>query len=473
MRNKLKSVIFICSITENSIKVIKCGLGSQGKEISGLEIEPLPPDIDDAKSAKILNAILKRAGFANDRVILSLPLNQATCRYLKVPSVSQREIDNIVSLQAARFLPFPSSELITGYQVLFTDKLGYSHINLTIAHKEIIERYLNVLKAADIKKVDIFLSSYGISNIYSGLKPSDKASAIAVDTDSNTAELVIISNKKMLFNRYFKFNKKQPGWENLFAEEINKTKDAYLKEFKNEPPVKITLLSKDTSLDGLTGIITKTTGLPVETLVYTKGIKTDINLADRLLELDTSFAGLIGLGLEELPASLNILPRQMKMLCENRSRLKERLNLGLFILGTILALSFAIVKTLDNKTSSLKELKKELTAESSDAKLLENIEKRIKLLGERSQKTTSALDIIYCLHKEIGPEISLTNLTFTQGQEVTLRGEAAQLNSIFSLVSRLENSSVFKKFHIKVRYATQKKTSSGERIDFEIVASEK
>jgi Tfp pilus assembly PilM family ATPase len=473
MNYKSKKALFVCSISENMVKLVKSVPRNSANEISDLEMESLPAGINDAKLSALLSSLFKRLSYANNRVIVSLPVNQATCRYLKIPSLSQKEIQNIACLQAARFLPYPCEELITSFQVLFTDRQGYSHINLTIAHKGIIERYLNIFKTAGINKLDIFLSSYGISNIYSNLRPADKPPVIVVNIDSNHAELVINSNKKMVFNRYFKLNKKQAGWESLFAGEIDKTKDAYLKELKTEPPVKIMLLSNDEPLEQLASIITKIVSLPVETLAYARELKGTGNLPEKLLKFESSFADLIGLGLENLPASLNILPEQVKAQGESGLLLKERLNLSLFVLGIILVLSLTIAKTLDNKTSTLKQLKAELATASKEARPLEEIEKKIRLLEGRTQKTTSALDILFELHKRLPSEISLANLNYEEGKDVSLRGEAAQLNNIFTFVSSLENSSVFKNFAIKVRYATKKRTRSADRIDFEIVCSNK
>ena len=49
-----------------------------------------------------------------------------------------------------------------------------------------------------------------------------------------------------------------------------------------------------------------------------------------------------------------------------------------------------------------------------------------------------------------------------------MRGQAQELNSVLAFVAQLEGSAVFKKFNVKIRYATKKKIVSGEIVDFEI-----
>jgi Tfp pilus assembly PilM family ATPase len=111
MKAKNKKAIFICHIGENALKVIKCALNkNEVREFVDLEVRSIPPDTDDKKISAQLKQVFDKLEYKNEPLVISLPRNQATCRYLKVPTEKPQEIERIISLQASRFLPYPAGE---------------------------------------------------------------------------------------------------------------------------------------------------------------------------------------------------------------------------------------------------------------------------------------------------------------------------------------------------------------------------
>ncbi|MBM3253534.1 MAG: hypothetical protein FJZ16_04715 [Candidatus Omnitrophica bacterium] len=470
MRVKKKNLIFLCQITENVLKVIKCLCSNNAKrEFVGLEVEAIHSDINDKELSERLNRVFKRLGYSNNPIIISLPCEHATCRYLKVPAQASEEIEKIVYLQAPRYLPYQADELTTGYQTISSDNEGYSYINMIIVTKPVIERYIKIFKELKITKLAIAMSSYGLCNFYYYIKPEDPDPVMVIDIDSNRVELAIISRKKLLFSRCFKFNRAQDNWEDLLIEEINKTHNAYLKEISKETLRRIIILGANKNAQELAKTLNKKAGLPIEILSYDKRVNFSENLLNRILDSDNSLVSLIGLGIGDVEESLNLLPQDTKEALKKMHRTKERLQLILFIFGIILILGIGMVKSLDNKTKYLKQLRVELNKIEKDAKLLGEIDKRLQLLETRLKKRPSSLEILYELHQVIPNEVSLINLNYEEDNQVILRGQATELNSAFKLVLQLEKSLVFKNFNIKVRYASKRNTQTGEIVDFEIV----
>ncbi len=464
----MKNLLFICQIAENALKVAKCLLANGNKyEFVALEEEAVPSDIDYKAIAEKINQVFKKLDYSRNPVIVSLPRNQATCRYVKVPTQSLAEIEKIVSLQAPRYLPYPADELITGYQVISRDKDGYSNINLVIAHKSAIERYIKIFGELKATKLKIVLSSYGLANFYQHAHPDETGTAMIVDIDPRQIEVAVTSQKKMVFSRSFKFSGPGSGWEKLFTDEINKTRDAYLKETGGRAPDKI-IVTGIASFKDFVQVLNRDTGIAAEALSY-DGIGLSDNLLNKVSACGSSFASIIGLGLKNTEESLNLLPPGIKEGVKKTGRQKEALRIASFIAGIILVLALATLKNLDNKQLYLKQLKIEIDKISAEARPLEEIEKRIEFIGQRSRKGISGLDILYELQKSMPGEVSLINLTYEQDKHLILRGQTLELSRVFEFVSQLEKSAVFKNFNIKVRYATKKRIQAGEVIDFEIV----
>ncbi len=474
MKTKNKNSLFICQFSETAVKVVTCLTGDSSKgKFTGLEIETLPADIDDKRLTEQLARLFKKLGYAGNPVIVSLPRSKAATRYLKVPTQIPGEIENIVALQAPRYLPYPAEELITGHQVISTDKDGYSQINLIIVHKDVIERYVRIFKEIKCSGISIILSSYGLGNLYEHIYPDASDTVMIIDIDYQQVEVAIFSRKRLLFSRYFKLNRTHPDWENIFIDDILKTQDVYSREVSDEPLAKIMLTGAGKTYQEFAQILRKSnTDLSIEALSYYK-----INFADGLSNMvlgsENSFASIIGLGLKNVDENLNLLPLQIKDKSRERVQHQQRLQLGFFISLMFLVLGLGIAKNLNNKAMYLEGVKLELNKVAKEARLLEEIEKRLQLTRQRSENRIPSLDLLSELHQVIPGQVSLVTLTYGEDGTVTMRGQTPQLNSVFDFVGKLEKSAVFKGLGIKVRYATQKKTQGGDIVDFEIVCSKK
>jgi Tfp pilus assembly PilM family ATPase len=474
MKVKTRKAIFICHIGENTLRVIKCILNKNRlREFVDLEVQSTVPEADEAKISAQLKQILDGLEYKNEFLVISLPRNQATCRYLKVPTEKPQEIERIVSLQASRFLPYPAGELITGYQNILSDKEGYTHLNLIIVHKDIIEHYFRILEKCNIKNISITLSSYGLANLYDYIRPQDEAAVMVIDIDSDQVELAIVARKKLFFSRYFKINKLQANWESLFIDEIKKSYDVYVKEIVNQPPNRIILLGTRGVSQEFIKILSQQTKLAVEILYYTDKIGFSDNVLKEVRNSDISIANLIGLGLRDTDQSLNLLPRKIKEEAEKIIKQKEYLRLALFFLGIIFILGLSITKGFSNKQDYLGKLKTELNKISQEARPLEEMEKRYLLLEGRAQKKPASLEVLYELHRIMPAQVSLASLIYEEDNQVILRGETQEMNSVLMLVAALEKSAVFQDLNVRLRYATKKNTLSGEIVDFEIVCAKR
>lgn len=464
MKVKKKKPIFVFQAAGETLKVIKALFGDHSLELAAVEQEVISKNDDEDLSQKLSRA-LKKLGYGNNLLILSLPRNFATLRFIKIPSVNPEEIERIVCLQASTFLPYPSAELITGYETAFVDKEGYSHINLIIVHKDVIQRYINLLEGLNIRNFSIVLSSYGICNLYTYLQPEAVGLVMVVDIDSAQAELDIIENKKLVFSRYFNLDLSQSNWKDLLTNEINKTKDAFLKEVSKENLAKVVVISSGKRLPE-----NWQTASPfiVEELKYLEKIKYPEEIASRISNSEYSFASLVGFALKDVPESLSLLPNDLKAKIKANSNRKEKLRLALLSSGIIALLAIGLLKNLDNKSKYLARLKTEMAKIAQEARPLDEIDKRFEFMQKRQQKKPSTLDVFSEIQRIIPASVSLVNFSYEEDVQLILRGQSPALNSIVSFVSELEKSVVFKNFDVKIRYATQKKASAGEIVDFEI-----
>ncbi|MDP2905995.1 MAG: hypothetical protein Q8O22_06835 [Candidatus Omnitrophota bacterium] len=402
-------------------------------------------------------------------IIICLPRHKLTLRYLKnVPAQSPREIESIVALQAPQLLPYPAQELITAYQVVSCDKQGYSGVNLVIAHKETVEHCLGMFPRPDGRALSVVASSWGLLNYYNYLRPHDHETTIIVDADCRQPELAVVQGDKLLFSRSLRINMAVPSWQDGFVDEVNISRDAFLKETGLTPPAKLVVVGTGPVLKESRSALERKTGLAVSVLSTDK-LKFAPGLSDKLDAEGNSFAALIGLAIKASPASMDLLPAELKAKKSRSAGKKELLRMSLSACAIIFVLCLGFARNLDNKARYLGLLKARLNSISAEAGPLEEMEKRLQTLESRGQKGFSGLEELHELYRVMPPQAALTVFGYDESGRATIQGQSPELNAVFGLAAELEKSAVFSGFSVKVQYATKKVVASGEIVDFEII----
>ncbi|MFA5272278.1 MAG: PilN domain-containing protein [Candidatus Omnitrophota bacterium] len=468
LKTKDKKARFGICFGEDYLKIIKY-IPNRKKAFFDFKVVHFPVNPLDKEIIDKTFCALKDLGYNNNPIMISLPRNQATCRYVKIPTRLPSEIEKIIPFQTSKYLPYPNLELITSYQTISSDKSGYSHINLNIVHKDVVSRYLSILKSLAIKNFSILLSSYGLYTLYNEIAPKDNGTTMIVDVDTLYAELIVASQKKLIFSRSIKITQQQT-LEQQLADEIIKTNNAYTKETNQPLPEKVIIFTnKNIDLN----ILKSKVPIPIETLGYLNKNTWTSSADETIKSTGVSVASLIGFMLKKASLDLNILPVEIKETRKRYIRKKEFLKSVFFAAVTLLVFTLAIIKNIDNKTAYREKLKSELEKLSPEARRLELLEHRFTLLQSQGKERLALLDVLYELHKVMPQNILLSNFTYEENNQIVLRGQTPNLDSVLDFVSYLEKSQGFKEFSVKMRYATKKKTSMGEFIDFEIICLKK
>jgi Tfp pilus assembly protein PilN len=336
--------------------------------------------------------------------------------------------------------------------------------------KDIIARFVNLFASFKPSRFSVVLSSYGLSRLYEYLDHKSADSVTLIGIDSSHAELAIAANKKLLFSRYFNLDITKSDWQNSFIDEFNKSRDVYRKEIPGEMPDKVIILGGGKTTEEAAEALREKVGLSAQTLPYYQALTCEYS-ADKIPSDGYSFAGIAGLGAGDIEESLYLLPREIKEKNRILAQRKERLHMILLLAALIAVWILALTRNLDNKSRYLGLLQAEMSKIAQQAQPLEAMDKKIRMLESRSAKEALNLVLLPELYKTVPSQVYLNNLACEEESKITLRGYAPELNSVLAFVSKLESSAVLRDFDVKIKYATKRKTSKGEFIDFEISGS--
>jgi len=469
MRNK---PVFICQLFEGNLRLIKCAASENGKTVFlNLAHENLNGEDSDKELYLKLENLIKKLGYKDNPFIFCLPRNAATSRYIRIPAQRQEELEDIVSLQASRFLPYPQENLITGYHVI-SQNSGYSDLNLIVLEKNTIDRYLKICSRIKIKNFQIFLSSYGLNGLSNYLKIEGEGPVMVMDIDLQNAELAIIDNKKLLFSRSFRLPEKQDNSLPLFiASQIRQTVEGYTKELHGKLPQKLIIFHSDWA-QRLSEALPQELNLPVAYHNYLDKIRFTGDFSQNIQNFRGSPASLIGLGLNKPLDTLNLVPQAIKEKRKKSDWSRKRLNFFIFICSIILVWGLGIREQIENKKMLLQNLKIKTNAIAKEARPLELISKRLNLSGSNPIKF-SALEQLGGLYQLVPADIFLTGFKFEKNKSLVITGESPQINPVFTFSKNISSSDIFIDYNIKVNYLSRKIKGGSETTEFEILCLKK
>ena len=443
-------------ISKKYIKVVQVATAGTEAKATSCALKEYSPS-DSAAAAQALQQALKEHNIKAKNVILSIPRQYVTTKNLRLPSQDPREIDEMAGFQAVKQIPYPKEEIIYSPYVIGVDSEGYSKVILTICHRDVIEGPVAILNDCGLAPSSVTLSSFGLLNWFN-LKGdlrqrSEAAPIILIECDTDSSDIAVVHKGKLIYTRGLTFGSNEAeGYAERLAEEINKTLPVYEKETEAGRPAEALFTGNITEPERLKNALEASLNMRTEYIGSLEGGQ------------QASYSSVLGaaLGLE----GIDLLPKDLKVLRETKTRKRELTVSAALLAAVIIALSFLVWNRIHQKTDALKTLESKLSKIAPEAQKIERMRLAAEVIKSQSKKKSEALDVLNELHKIVPPQIYLSMYNYDE-EKVELKGTTGVLSDVFRLVSILENSPYFQ--NVQVRYATKRKIGEQEFVDFEIV----
>jgi type IV pilus assembly protein PilM len=181
------------------------------------------PDADpDQLTREALEKFLSRNQLKGDKIAISVPGQSGLARFVKLPPVEEKKIDDIVKFEAKQQIPFPLEEVVWDYQKVSEGMVegGFAidtEIGLFAMKRDMINRYLNHFVGVNVEVHVIQMSPLALCNFvtYELLKkggpdaPAAEAAAplgkkkcvVALDVGTDGSNLIITDGGKIIWQR--------------------------------------------------------------------------------------------------------------------------------------------------------------------------------------------------------------------------------------------------------------------------------
>ena len=418
--------------------------------------------------------ILKEVEGQPGHLTVSIPRHKVTVRFLRFPSVNEKEIKGMVKLQSAKEIPFPKEEIISDYLITEHTPDGYAKVVLVIVHQDVINSYLGVLKKAGLEPERITFSTEAILDWYRRAfeQEESKDSSILIDLDIDNTDIVISYNSHLDFTRGLTFGTAQlqnyPDLKNKLAQEIRLTIEGYARQEKTRNVNRLLLGETAGAIEGLASFLEAELNLPCRIAEPFKNLDCQKEISDVQYKTEITLLRVLRAALEAKQKRLNLMPTVLRAKQEFKLSKKKIKRISILFLGIILLFSAVLAKKIHDKQLRILYLDREIEKTAPLARDVEDRLKKIELIETRSEIKGSSVDVLRELHELSPRDISLSSFSYDEGnRDLILQGSSPNRPAIIDFITTLEKSAYFK--NVQLKYAREKRTkASGDYIDFRI-----
>lgn len=334
---------------------------------------PLPkkkPTANEAPTSRPLTAqiqdLLSKYNIKKPLVNLSIPTEEIIFRSFVIPWMQPNEIENVVTFEASKYIPFPLEELTYSFHPvnISKDNIKRYRVIFVAIKKETVDEYINILKRAEIELQVVEPSAISLIRLlkFNNLMPENRPVAL-VEQNGLSGKILVIHQLIPHFVREFKLSMGEPGHETadpaaLYTRLMNEIRISldYFGRQDNQIQVRdlFMLGTEDNSLN-----IKKR--LEVDLGIPTQLIKTE-DLLKNIPQQDSAFIHAIGTSLLNsvpIPANFNLIGNQSSSSKKRWTTEKKDLNIKAIIVTAIIC-GFLLMVSLLNTVLGPKKTEQEL-----------------------------------------------------------------------------------------------------------------
>ena len=427
--------------------------------------------------AETLKSIIDELNGQVGYLTVCIPRHKLTARFLRFPTVNEKEIEAMIKLQSVKELPFSKEEIVSDYLVTEQTKDGYTKAALIIAHLDVINTYLDIFKKANIKLERITFSTEAIFSWYRAAFRQEglRDSLIFIDIDNDNTDIAIFCNYHLAFARGLKLGvaqlREQADSKNWLAKEIRWTLEEYNKQEKTKKVEKILINQTGEIIEGLKPFLEQSFDLPCQTVAALRNLNCQETVFLGEYGSESSLLRVLGQVLDVSETrKLNLLPLAIQEKQKLKWKKKRVYKIIALLTGIIMLILFIFIKKIHDKKLYLFYLNKRIERTVASAMSIESMLKKVELIRARRKIEGSVIDALRQLHVLVPKDIYLSNFNFIEDDKedvkISFRGVSVSMSKVFKFVDILENSAYFK--NVQVKYVSGEKVKMSHTTDFKI-----
>ena len=149
-----------------------------------------PTSIDEY--ADSIKTFLRESGFSSDDAVVGMPEANVFTRVITYPKMSSKELNSSIIFEAEQYIPLPLDEVNYSFQIIDDEAVeeGKMSVLLVAAKKTILQKYVDILKKADLQPRGIEPETLALQrSLYNN--PTAIGASIIVNMGAQSSQIII------------------------------------------------------------------------------------------------------------------------------------------------------------------------------------------------------------------------------------------------------------------------------------------
>ena len=201
------------SFSGSTVRIVHAKLGQPKIEVLGVKSCSFEGLLDDA-AGEIIRGAIRELKAQKATALIAIDTQAIITKNIEIPSVEDKEIREIIDLQAGRYTPYARDEILVDYLSIDTYHNSYTKVFIVIAVLETLKKQINLLGRAGIlvSKIQFAGESVGCAC----------ARLLGIASKATPSVVNAVDAKRLILSLFIKVGQylwSLPiGWENFTSE---------------------------------------------------------------------------------------------------------------------------------------------------------------------------------------------------------------------------------------------------------------
>ncbi len=206
-----KKDIIGVDIGSSSVKLVQLRESKGVFHLSSIGIAPLPPEaivdgaiMDSSSVVEVIDDLVKSLKLKTKNVATSISGHSVIIRKIKLPIMTEEEMEASIQWEAEQYIPFEISEVNLDFQILGPDSADPSQMNviLVAAKKDFVNDYIAVFNECGLVPIVLDIDCFAMENAFEANREIDEQGVIAlVNMGSSAMNVNVLKDGVSVFTR--------------------------------------------------------------------------------------------------------------------------------------------------------------------------------------------------------------------------------------------------------------------------------
>jgi type IV pilus assembly protein PilM len=208
--SRKKDIIGV-DIGSSSVKLVHLRESKGVYHLSSLGIAPLPPEaivdgaiMDSSTVVQVIDDLVKSLKLKIKNVATSISGHSVIIRKIKLPIMTEEEMEASIQWEAEQYIPFDISEVNLDFQILGPDEIDPSQMNviLVAAKKDFVDDYVAVFNECGLLPTVLDIDCFAMENTYEINSQTDEQGIVAlVNMGASAMNVNVLKDGVSVFTR--------------------------------------------------------------------------------------------------------------------------------------------------------------------------------------------------------------------------------------------------------------------------------